>query len=400
MHSGSLNLMQLLSKKIKRLYNIDVLRGLVMVIMVLDHVRDLMHTSSVSQSPTDLTTTTPTLFFTRWITHLCAPTFVFLAGASVFISTTHTNNLSATRSFLFKRGIWLIFLEFTVINFGLWFDITFSLFLFNVIATIGVGFILLSLLLRFSSRTIGIIGIAILTLHNLTVFVPDIGIVKNILMPFFSPTSFSIGNGKMFIMGYPPIPWLGFMLTGFAAAKLYLTIEKKDQQKLLLKSGLVLLLLFLVLRLINLYGDNAPWQTQATGFYSFLSFINVTKYPPSLQFSLLFIGLMFLVFAGLHSYKNKLTNILSVYGKVPLFYFVIHWYIIHPILFLIIYAQGYERSDMIFGFNFGRPKDGGGVELWAIFLIWLGVVLLLYPICMWYSRYKDAHPEKKWLRYL
>ena len=143
-----------------------------MIIMVLDHTRDFIHTTSITHSPTDLTTTTPMLFFTRWITHLCAPTFVFLSGTSAYISLKSKGNFSAGRKFLFTRGVWLIILEFTLVNFGLWFDIHFQNFLFDVIAAIGFGFIILSLLLKASPRTIGIIGLIIIFSHNLFAFIP------------------------------------------------------------------------------------------------------------------------------------------------------------------------------------------------------------------------------------
>ncbi len=156
----------------KRIYSIDVLRGLVMVIMVLDHVRDFFHITSLSQSPTDLATTTPELFFTRWVTHLCAPVFVFLSGTSAFISYSKTGNLSETRRFLLKRGASLLLIDFTVVNFGIWFDIHFNVFIFNVLSAIGFGFIVLGLLLKLPSKRIGILGIIIIFLHNLTAFIP------------------------------------------------------------------------------------------------------------------------------------------------------------------------------------------------------------------------------------
>jgi uncharacterized membrane protein len=386
--------------QIKREYSIDVIRGLVMVIMALDHVRDLMHTSSLTQSPTDLNTTTPALFFTRWITHLCAPTFVFLSGISAYISMINRDDLGATRKFLLSRGIWLIVLEFTLVNFGVWFDIKFGVFVFGVLAAIGFGFIILSFLLKYTVRTIGIVGLCIVFIHNIFALLPGLGAVKTILSPLFAPGAFPIGQERMFVMGYPPIPWLGILLIGFSAGKIYIDRKAAHQRKLVLKAGMVSLALFLLLRFINLYGDNSPWLPQKNNLYTFLSFINVTKYPPSLQFSLLFLGLMFLTLALLHSIKNKWTEILSVYGRVPLFYFLIHWYLIHPILFLIILLQGYRSSEMEFGFNFGRPKGGGGVELWAVYLIWLGVVVVLYPVCKWFGRYKAQHKEKKWLRFL
>ncbi len=385
----------------KRIHSIDIMRGLVMILMALDHTRDFMHITSIVQQPTDLATTTPALFFTRWITHLCAPTFVFLSGVSAYISFQQKKNLAQTRNHLITRGVWLIVLDFTIINFALWFDIHFNVFLFDVLSAIGFGFIILGLLLKCTTKTIGVIGLLIIFLHNLSPLVPlpETSLFKQIFMLFFAPGAVPLGGGRTFVMGYPPIPWLGSMLTGFALGKLFeQPIEKK--KKIFLKIELTSLLLFIVIRFINIYGDPAPWTTQKDGLFTFLSFINVTKYPPSLLFCLLTLGFMFLILSLIEGMKNKFTDIISVYGKVPLFYFVIHWFILHPLMFAMVFLQGFKSSDLLFGFNFGRPKVGGGVDLWVIYLIWIGVVVLLYPVCKWYGKYKKDHKEKKWLSYL
>ena len=372
-----------------------------MMIMALDHTRDLLHVTSITQQPTDLSTTTTVLFFTRWITHLCAPTFVFLAGASAYLSFKKKNNISESRNHLLKRGIWLIILDFTIVNFGLWFDIHFNVFLFDVLSAIGFGFIILSFLLKCSAKTIGIIGLAIIFLHNLSPFVPlaETSLFKQIFIPFFSPVAFPLGEGINFVVGYPPIPWLGIILVGFSLARIFeQPIELR--KKIFLKIGMLSLFLFVLIRFINIYGDSFPWTTQKNSFFTLLSFINVTKYPPSLLFCLLTLGSMFLIFSLIEGMKNKFTAIVTVYGKVPLFYFVIHWFIIHPLMFLMVFLQGFKSSDLVYGFNFGRPKDGSGVNLWLIYLIWIFVVAILYPICKWYGKYKQNHKEKKWLSYL
>lgn len=385
----------------KRVYSIDVLRGLVMIIMTLDHVRDLLHTTSITRQPTDLNTTTPVLFFTRWITHLCAPAFVFLSGVSAWLSMQRTNDVHASRRFLLTRGLWLIVLEFTLVGFGVWFDVHFTLFLFNVIAAIGVGFIVLAFLIDRSPKTIAILGLCILFLHNLAPLVPgnENGIFKQVLMPLFSPAAYPLGNGRTFIIGYPPIPWLGIMLAGFACGRLFVG-ETKQQQSLFLKTGLAAIGLFILLRFINVYGDPSPWAQKKSGLFTFLSFINVTKYPPSLQFSLLFLGLLFLIAAAIAGIKNKWTGLVCVYGKVPLFYFVLHWYLIHPLVFVMVFLQGFKSSEMVFGFNFGRPKAGSGLSLWAIYIVWIAIVTAMYPLCKWYGRYKERNKGKMWVRLL
>lgn len=385
----------------KRVYSIDVLRGIVMIIMALDHVRDLLHTTSITQQPTDLSTTTPALFFTRWITHLCAPTFVFLSGVSAFLSMKSRNDVPDVRRFLLTRGLWLIVLELTLVNFGLWFDIRFNLFLFNVIAAIGFGFLILALLLNCSIKTISIAGLAILFLHDLAPLMDggSASLLKKILMSFFLPGAFSTGGGRLLVIGYPPVPWLGIMLVGFACGRVF-EYDIQRQRSLFLKLGIASIGLFLLLRFINVYGDPVPWSQQKSGLFTFLSFINVAKYPPSLQFSLLFLGIMFTILSAVQGIENRWTAAATVYGKVPLFYFLVHWYIIHPIVFLMIFLQGFKSSDMVFGFNFGRPKAGSGLELGAIYLVWIGIVAVMYLLCRWYGQYKENNRKKKWLRYL
>jgi uncharacterized membrane protein len=384
-----------------RITSIDILRGLVMILMTLDHTRDLMHVSSISHQPTDLSTTTPVLFLTRWITHLCAPTFVFLSGASAFISFKNKNNFALSRNNLLKRGVWLIMLDLTLVNFGVWFDIHFSVFLFDVLSAIGFGFIILGLLLKASGKTIGMIGLIIIFLHNLSPLLPiaETSFFKTLLMPFFSPTAFPLAEGVTFVVGYPPIPWLGIMLVGFSAGRIFeKTVE--NRKKIFAKIGLVSLLLFVSLRISNIYGDSFEWSEQRNRLFTFLSFINVTKYPPSLLFCLLTLGIMLLILAAVEGMQNKFTDIATVYGKVPLFYFVIHWFIIHPLMFAMVFLQGFKQSQLLFGFNFGRPKDGSGLNLWGIYITWIFVVAILYPVCKWYGKYKENHKEKKWLSYL
>ncbi|WP_093834715.1 DUF1624 domain-containing protein [Spirosoma endophyticum] len=384
----------------KRNNSIDVMRGLVMIIMALDHVRDLLHTTSLTQSPTDLTTTTPALFFTRWVTYLCAPTFVFLSGVSAFLSMNIRNDLAATRRFLLTRGIWLIVLEFSVVNFGMWFDPHFDFLIAEVIAAIGVGFLILSILLTLPPRTIGLIGGMIVVLHGLIALipVPENGLVKG-LIALFAPMAFPYATGKLFLVAYPPVPWLGIMLLGYGAGHYFASAEKQ-QRPIFLKIGLLSLGVFTFLRAANLYGDPVNWSAQKNLLYTCLSFVNVTKYPPSLQFCLLFLGIMFLILSGVQGLKNNWTAIVSVYGKTPLFYFLVHWYLIHPLVFVMVFRQGFKSSDLVFGSNFGRPKTGSGVELWAIYAIWVFIVLLMYPLCRWYGTYKERHKEQTWLRYI
>ncbi|PWB22852.1 DUF1624 domain-containing protein [Flavobacterium sp. HTF] len=385
----------------KRQPSIDIVRGIVMIIMALDHVRDLMHVDSITQSPTDLATTTPLLFFTRWITHLCAPIFVFLAGTSVYLSLQNKNNPAETRQHLLKRGFWLIVLEFTLVNFGLFFDIGFHTLLFEVIAAIGFGFIALGLLLKIRSKILGIIGLAIIFCHNLLLLIPfaENSVLKAVLSPFFGPVVIPF-SGRAFIMGYPPIPWLGIMLVGFATGKFF-ALEEQKRKKLFLKIGLSALVLFITIRFLNIYGDPALWASQKDAVFTFLSFMNVTKYPPSLLFCLATLGIMFLLLAFAEQFQNGIKKVTLVYGKVPLFYFIVHFYVIHILTLIMLFAQGFDWSQFEFASGtFGRPKGlESGLPLWAIYLIWISVVALLYKPSKWFGKYKTEH-QHWWLRYI
>lgn len=385
----------------KRIYSIDFARGVVMVIMALDHVRDLMHTQSISQRPTNMDTTTPVLFFTRWITHLCAPAFVFLAGVSVYLSFKRRPDFSQNRKFLIKRGLWLILLEFTVVNFGITFDAGFHILFFEVIAATGLGFIVLALLLRLGAKAIGIAGLAIILLHDI-IFLIAGGQgkgVMSVMMPFFSQAAFPLFPNHMFIIAYPPIPWLGVMMAGFGAGKFF-ELPESRRSALFLKIGMAALLFFIALRLINIYGDPVPWSVQKNSVYTFLSFMNVSKYPPSLLFCSATLGILFLMLAVGERIRNRVTDIARVYGKVPLFYFIIHFYLIHLLLIMILLLQGYHWADLEFtSGTYGRPKGAGGIPLGAVYLAWIIVVAVLYEPCAWFGRYKDGH-QKWWLKYI
>jgi uncharacterized membrane protein len=372
-----------------------------MIIMALDHVRDLIHSNSIAHSPTDLQTTSPVLFFTRWITYLCAPTFVFLAGTSAYISSQRKNDIAASRKDLVIRGFYLIALEFIVVNFALFFDPGYHMLLFEVIASTGFGFIILGLILKLPLKAIGIMGLVIIFLHNLTPFVPfaETSAFKQVFMPFFSPAGIPFGN-RVFVMGYPPIPWLGIMLVGYAAGKLF-ALPPMQRNKLFWQIGGAALVLFVVIRYINVYGDSFPWSVQRNSVYTFLSFMNVTKYPPSLVFCLVTLGVMFLMLAVTDKMNKKVVDVISVYGRVPLFYFLVHFFLIHFILLGVLSLQGIPFSHMEFASGtFGRPKGiPTGLPLWAIYLIWISVVIVLYWPCKWFGRYKATH-KGWWLKYL
>ena len=385
----------------KRISSIDIARGLVMVIMALDHSRDLLHTTSMTQSPTDLTTTTPILFFTRWITHLCAPAFVFLAGTSAWLGLEAGKDKRAGRRFLLTRGLALIVIEFTLVNFGMNFDIHFRYFLFEVIATIGAGFVLLFFLSRLSWNAVAVIAAVLFFGHDLLARIP---LPENPTLKFIATLFFTLGvfPGKhvTFLVAYPILPWLGIMLAGFAAGRLF-TLAPEKRSRILFRLALGALALFALLRFTNLYGDPVPWSHQKNAMFTVLSFLNVNKYPPSLLFSLVTLGIMLLVLGAAEGKDNATTRFLLVYGRVPLFYFLVHFYLLHLLMFVMVFLQGFHPADLRFGpVLFGRPEQGSGIPLWGVYLVWVSVVLVLYPVCRWYGRYKAAHKEMKWLRYL
>ena len=385
----------------KRITSIDCVRGLVMMIMALDHVRDFIHANPLAQNPTNMATTTPALFMTRWVTHLCAPTFVFLSGTSAFLSIQNTSNFKESRNFLFKRGLWLVIVNFTINNFAIYLDIHFGVLFSQVIAVIGFGFIGLGLLLKLSPRTLGILGLIIIFGHDLLGGITLPNPVFNLIWQLFMGIGlFPLSANTSILMTYPIIPWLGIMLVGFSFGSFY-NLPSEKRKTLFLKLGFGALALFVVLRTFNIYGDVSHWSFQKNGIYSFMSFMNTSKYPPSLLFTLMILGISIILLSLLDTVQNKATDMISVYGKVPLFYWLLHWFVIHFIATGVFLAQGFHWSDLQFtGFGFGRPKEGGGLDLFGVYIVWICVVLFLYPISLWYGNYKAKHREKEWLRYL
>lgn len=395
----------------KRISSIDIARGFVMVIMALDHCRDFLHGWSRTNSPTDLAVTTPLLFFTRWITHFCAPSFVFLAGTSAALAITGSPDPRAVRRWLLRRGLVLILMEFTLFNFGLSFDPKFRLLIFEVIGTIGAGFILLSFLSRLPVRfllplsILLIFGLGLLPTAggmappatNETLLALSSRILRTVA---FSLDAFQLTPHHLFAIAYPVLPWLGIMLAGFITGR-WFKKPAPERKKLFLRLGLFTLVLFIALRYTNWYGDPGTWSPQKNTVFTLLSFLDVNKYPPSLLFTLMTLGGLFLILAAAELRDNRATRILLVYGRVPLFYFIVHFYLIHGIMFVVLFLQGSHPADLQFGpFQYGRPATGGGIPISGVYAIWIGVVIVMYPLCRWYGHYKAAHPEKTWLRYL
>lgn len=390
--------------KTNRIESIDVLRGVVMVIMALDHVRDYFHYGAFFSDPTNLETTTPMLFFTRFITHYCAPVFVFLAGTSAFLYGRKKSKPQLFK-FLFSRGIWLIFLEIVVNNLIWTFDFTFSLQIFQVIWAIGFSMVCLSFLIYLPKKVILIIGIVLVAGHNLLDgFVMQGKSFEAIIWYLLhQENGLVFGPNSLVILHYPLIPWIGLMALGY----LFGTFYQKDfnamvRGKWLLILGFGALITFFVLRGLNVYGDLVPWTIQDTATKTILSLFNVTKYPPSLLYLCITMGPAFLFLFIFENTKNKLTDFFLVFGRVPLFYYFLHVFVIHVLAIVGMMIFGGNWHFMILtAENFSNASLATyGYSLFVVYLVWIGVVLLLYPICKKYMIYKANNKDKWWLSYL
>lgn len=389
-----------------RISSIDLLRGLVMLIMAIDHVRD--NFLQGAPNPTDLHTTTPILFFTRWITHFCAPTFVFLSGVSAYIAGTRRTE-GQLGAFLLKRGLWLILLELTVITFAFFLDPGFHYLLLQVIWVIGAGMIILGLLIRLkvSPGNIGTIGAFIFFGHDLLEYIElgDLGRTYWWKMLWnCGPTSSSItsiGHGHFLVTLYALLPWTAVLLLGYAVGTFYdKGFDPAKRKKLLLYSGLGLLGLFVILRLFNLYGDPYPWSIQRNNTLSILSFLNVSKYPPSLQYLSLMLGPVLILLAYTEGVSCRISRVIMVYGKAPFFYYILHWYLIQAIHVGLFFAKGFTSHQIV---NPQSPfrffPAGFGLHLAGVYLVWFVVVLILYWPCKWFGQYKQIH-RQWWLSYI
>jgi uncharacterized membrane protein len=387
-----------------RLQSIDVLRGLVMIIMALDHVRDYFHADAFLFSPTDLSQTTPVLFFTRWITHFCAPVFVFLAGTSIYLMSQKKSK-SELSVFLLKRGLWLILLDVIVFTFGWNFDIQFHLFFLNVIWMFGISMIVLAALIHFHFNVIMLFGLVLVFGHNL---LNNVHAEGNTFSSFLwavlhEQTGFDVGKRTIFI-AYPVIPWVGVMALGYCLGKLYATdYNPSTRRRTLIRLGVAAIGLFILLRAINVYGDGAHWEYQATPILTVLSFLNPWKYPPSLLYLLMTLGPALLFLGVTENMKKAIADPISVFGRVPLFFYIAHLYLIHFLALIAVgFFPGRDWTDMILiePLWFTQALKGYGFSLAIVYIIWMGVVVSLYPLCRWYDKYKRDHRNSWWLSYI
>lgn len=376
-----------------RLTSIDIARGLIMVIMALDHTRDYFHADAFVFSPTDLDKTHTALFFTRWITHFSMPGFVFLSGLSANISLQRKSKAELTR-YLLTRGLWLVILEFTVLRFGYFFNFYFDVTILTVLWLFGICMLLLAALIHLPSRWILILGLIILVGHNLfdgfSVEPTSLGFVPwTILM---SRGLLAVTPDVAFVVTYPIIPWLGIMLLGYSIGTWYTNTGEVIRQKLLLSTGFVCVIAFIVLRFINLYGDPAPWAVQPSSWYTVLSFLNTSKYPPSFLFALMTIGPLLILLSLLEKGNTKILQPLNTIGRVPLFYFILHFYLIHTVAlisYMIKTGKSFSNIDLHFAKSFGGITPEGGHSLLVVYLVWIAIVLIMYPLCKAYDRVKS-----------
>ncbi len=383
----------------ERIHSIDIVRGLIMIIMTLDHTRDFLHYPG--NPPLNMQTTTGFLFFTRWITHFCAPGFVFLSGVSAYLAGQRRtkNELSL---FLLKRGAWLICSDLLIVSLLFSFDLRYHMLILEVLWATGFGMILLGFLLRAPMAVIATVAMIILFGHNALDYMqlPPDGLTGSLVKLFLTaPDVFiPLSADRAIVVLYSAIPWSAILLLGYSFGALYKNGYDASKRKSILRHwGFSAILLFIVLRLINYYGDPSPWSTQRNTAHTILSFLNTTKQSPSLLFLLMTIGPILLLLSFTEKTINRLGEFCRVYGHVPYFYFIIHLSLLRLLNIVLALLSGLPmKSD---GSPIVWQVQGFGIPLWQVYLIWIAVALMLYYPCRWYGHYKRTHSQW-WLSFL
>jgi len=388
----------------QRVVSVDLLRGIVMIIMLLDHTREYVNADAFLFSPTDLSKTTAALFFTRWITHFCAPTFVFLSGVSIYLQRMRGKTGTQLTRFLVTRGLWLIVLEFTAVRFALFFDFDYSLLgIAEVIWIFGVSMIVMGLLVRLPVWVSAVFGIVLIFGHNAldAIAPPSMGGgaapgLGQIAWTFLhQPGAVPIlGGASMIFVAYPLIPWVGVIAAGYALGQIYEWDTDRRRRFLLLLGGAAIAV-FIVLRWSNFYGDPSPWLPQERSGFTLLSFLNTTKYPVSLLFLLMTLGpaLVVLAFADRWKDSGAAAKVALTFGRVPLFYFILQLVVAHLAGVVLGYLAGYDVSFWFTNYPFSptvKAPQGFGFGLLTTYLAWLVGLAVLYPLCRWYGDKKRA----------
>lgn len=390
----------------QRLDSIDILRGFVMVVMVLDHVKGNL--SNARFDSTDLTQTTPVYFLTRWITHICAPTFVFLAGTGAFLYGARGKTTREVSWFLLTRGLWLIVLELTAVRVSWFANIDYRITVGSVIWAIGWSMIVLAGLVFLPLSATGVFGMAMIAFHNLAdpVQAAEWGRFDWLWKILHTGEAFPIAEGYIFAPAYPLIPWMGVMAAGYTLGALML-LDPGRRRRELFGLGVALTLTFLVLRAGNAYGDKTaskagrpgPWTNYDDWWLTLFSFVNCQKYPPSLDFLLMTLGPALMLLSFFERDLGAVGRFLAVYGRVPLFFYIVHFFLIKALAIGLAYYR-YGNADWLWGTTGSNeaPSDAG-YELSVIYLIWIGLVFALYPVCSRYGALK-RRSRSVWLSYL
>jgi uncharacterized membrane protein len=394
-----------------RLASVDLLRGTVMVLMILDHTRDFFGDPRLD--PTAMATTTVAMFFTRWITHFCAPTFVFLAGSAAFLTRAlgKVPSERALAAYLASRGLFLVVMEVTLVHWGWNFNLHYQILLLQVIWAIGLSMLLLAALVAagISSRWIGALGMTIILGHNVLdlagIVSPGgaMGVGGGLWSVLVRPGAINVGQGHTVVVAYPLLPWFGIMAAGFAFGEVLLR-DRTARIRATAVVGIAMMVSFVVLRAINVYGDPAPWSVQETSAKTVLSFLNCQKYPPSLLFVLMTLGpglLALSVFETTEDYLPRPTGpvrrAMETLGRVPLFFYLLQWPVIHLLANLVSMVSG--ESVPWFTWSFDYPSTYG-YSLPFVYAMWALAVAILYLPCRWYAGLKRRHRDIVWLTYL
>jgi len=383
----------------ERIHSIDIVRGLIMIIMTLDHSRDFLHFPG--NPPLNMQTTTVILFFTRWITHFCAPTFVFLSGVSAYLAGQRRTKKELS-ILLLKRGAWLILSDILIISLLFTFDLQYHMLILEVLWATGFGMILLGLLLRAPITVIATLAILILFGHNTLDYLqlPQDGMAGGFTKMLLSARGafIPLSADRAIVVLYTAIPWSGALLLGYTFGALYKNDYDAAKRKRILRiAGVSATLLFIVLRGMNHYGDPSPWSVQRNTPHTLLSFLNVTKQSPSLLFFLVTLGPVMLLLSFTEKMANPFAGFCRVYGNVPYFYFIIHLSLLRFLNIVLALQSGLpmksDGSPIVWQVkDFGQP-------LWAVYVYWIVVVLILYYPCRWYGNYKRNHMQW-WLSFI
>jgi uncharacterized membrane protein len=386
-----------------RIQSVDLVRGAVMIIMALDHIREFFNAQAFVFNPEDLSRTSAVFFFTRWITHFCAPVFVFFAGVSVYLASAKRPDRAAVSSHLIARGLWLIFLEFTVLELAWTFNFRYEAVFIQVIWAIGWAMILLAALIWLPRRLVAVLALAVIALHNtLDRIMPgrfgSYGWIWNLL---HVPGAAPVGHTTVYML-YPLIPWIAVLAAGWCFGPVLRIEDGKRRRRILVRLGAGLTAGFIALRFANLYGDPRPWTAHSSTIITLMDFLRVNKYPPSLDFLLMTLGPAILILGLIDGIRVSENNPLRVFGRVPMFYYIAHIYTLHAVA--VLFAQlRYGRSAFYFHFpGLNRPPDwpnGYGYSLAETYLVWLGIVTLLYFPCRWWMHVKQRK-WSWWLSYL